>query len=639
MTQVVSEDFRAFVDARWPELESVARVVVLDPTLARQVTSDALGGLSSRWHEAVEGGRPGEDARRALLGAALAAVRPAAARRLPRPGGRVGPARPSPVLVPVAASWAEDEALDPVVAAVQRSLLAADPLDRALVGARLLWEARSHEVAHLLDRPHGELGAREHALDVRLAAARAQAQREAGLPEEGGWAARERDVADAVASLLHGQGDPPDPTALVVQRTGAVRRRHVLLGGAAAALAAAGGAAAVVLRDDAPPPPAGTRQALPAPSDPAWSSTQSWPARGPLADDPGVRALVRLPGQPPARVLWAGDVADRRVVVAAKQGNVALDGTEVLLWTGRRGAPTSTLGVTGLAMPGTYGVADLVTLAIGDDPEPGAVPTTLLVVLGRPDLAAVGVSRRVRPDPDGEVVRVFDDLGLREGIGTTVLTGAVPGALRIRHRYEELQPASTHSVRTEVDDAGTPDTAWFAAGARRVVTELTGAGSASVTSDVVVDEVLPAPPFADSGPGSRVVVVHTRTDSGALLVSAAVLPAAGGEASFRPMLVRSASVIPADEPTAPLLTRVEDLRPGVGRYLVVAPGAARVQLIAASPSGYPVSKVVRTGGRSASVVELVNADDASALRLIARDAGGRVLFDEVPEDPPWLLGL
>ena len=53
--------------------------------------------------------------------------------------------------------------------------------------------------------------------------------------------------------------------------------------------------------------------------------------------------------------------------------------------------------------------------------------------------------------------------------------------------------------------------------------------------------------------------------------------------------------------------------PGSGRFLVIAPGAARVQLLSTSPNAYPVSKVTTTRPGGVAVVEVVNADDAAAL--------------------------
>ena len=54
MSTVVDEDFTAFVDARWPDLEAVARVIVLDPQSARSATTAALADLATRWRRTVE---------------------------------------------------------------------------------------------------------------------------------------------------------------------------------------------------------------------------------------------------------------------------------------------------------------------------------------------------------------------------------------------------------------------------------------------------------------------------------------------------------------------------------------------------------------------------------------------------------
>ena len=52
-----------------------------------------------------------------------------------------------------------------------------------------------------------------------------------------------------------------------------------------------------------------------------------------------------------------------------------------------------------------------------------------------------------------------------------------------------------------------------------------------------------------------------------------------------------------------------------------------------------MSKVARTRGRDAVILNLVNADLASSYRLIARDATGRTLYDGIPLEPMWLLGF
>ncbi|HOB79778.1 MAG TPA: hypothetical protein PKK62_06340, partial [Ornithinibacter sp.] len=57
--------------ARWPELCSVAHLALLDTERASNVTADALARLNRTWNDVVDAGRPGEQARAAVLHAAL----------------------------------------------------------------------------------------------------------------------------------------------------------------------------------------------------------------------------------------------------------------------------------------------------------------------------------------------------------------------------------------------------------------------------------------------------------------------------------------------------------------------------------------------------------------------------------------
>ena len=57
--------------ARWPELSSVAHLTLLDDDRASRVTADALARLNRTWRDVVDAGRPGEQARAAVLHAAL----------------------------------------------------------------------------------------------------------------------------------------------------------------------------------------------------------------------------------------------------------------------------------------------------------------------------------------------------------------------------------------------------------------------------------------------------------------------------------------------------------------------------------------------------------------------------------------
>ncbi|WP_377645059.1 hypothetical protein [Oryzobacter terrae] len=644
MSTVVDEDFTAFVDARWPDLEAVARVVVLDPDRARSATTAALADLATRWRRTVEEGRPGEEARRALLTAALAAARPARAAGVRLPGRRAapgpapaGPAGPPavPPAVPSALPWEDDEAPDEVVLAVLDVLAASDPLDRALVAARVVWELRSHEVAHLLGRPHGELAGREAALLERVSVVRTEARARAGLGTGGDWRGRDGDLEDAVTEILRGQGDPPDPTALVTQRSGGVRRRHLVLGGVAAATLVGTGAA-VGLRADPPPAPARPKPP-PGPQDPSWRRTATWSARGPLGRDPRTLALVQSNGPFGSRVLWAGDVGTLRVVIGSYPGPVDMDGTELTVWTGARGQDVRSLQMANLAMSGIYGIDDLVAVSLPDGPSES--PSSVLVVLTTPTVPTAEVSRVIEPQPDGSVDRTWSPLPLVDGVAATVLDGPLGPALRVRTAGREQPPASTIAPFAELDGGElTPES--LAAGAQRLVSTVTGIPATRMTTTVTVDETLPVRVFAREQGRSRVVVVRTRLPNGTLLTSAAVTDLADDAVeNSGAMLFRSAAITPEEHLDDPIVTRVEDLRSNVGRYLVVAPGAERVQLISVSPDGYPVSKVARTNGRDAVVLNLVNADLASSLKVVARDARGRTLFDDVPVEPMWLFGF
>ena len=218
MTLTVEDDFREFVAARWPDLEGVAFVVTLDPATARRVTTDALAALHQQWREALDEGRPGAAARRSVLSAALGAARPDAV------------SSPGP--------WTEpDDDDDPVLTALEAAVRAASPLERALVGARSVWGAGPDEVADLLGMPVGDVRTRAATLHARLVAAHDAARAADGLAPAD-WAL-DVDLDGAVEHLLAGQGDPPDPAALVEDRRRSVQRRSVVAGGAAAVAAGA----------------------------------------------------------------------------------------------------------------------------------------------------------------------------------------------------------------------------------------------------------------------------------------------------------------------------------------------------------------------------------------------------------------
>ena len=309
MTLTVEDDFREFVAARWPDLEGVAFVVTLDAATARRVTTDALATLHQQWREALDEGRPGATARRSVLAAAVAA---APAKPRPAPTAAADPVDPmaGPGAGPSPNPWAEPADDDPVLTALEAVVRAATPLERALVGAGSVWGAGPDEVADLLGMPVGEVRERATALRGRLSAAHDAARVAEGLAPAD-WAL-DVDLDAVVEHLLAGQGDPPDPAALVEDRRRSVRRRSVVAGGAAAVAAGAvvvarvarGPAAASGACPSASARPSGP----PAADDPSWGSVSRWAARGRLATDARVQGLVISRANGGGRLLWADDV-------------------------------------------------------------------------------------------------------------------------------------------------------------------------------------------------------------------------------------------------------------------------------------------------------------------------------------------
>jgi len=130
---------------------------------------------------------------------------------------------------------------------------------------------------------------------------------------------------------------------------------------------------------------------------------------------------------------------------------------------------------------------------------------------------------------------------------------------------------------------------------------------------------------------ARLVSVRTTTPNGAVLRTTTYRD----EGQLVPL--EPAVLFPARAREEPFVAQVADLRPNVARFLVVTPGADRVQLISTSPDGYPVSKVYRTAGRAVTVVPVVNGNRGGGYRVIAHDRRGRVLYDGVPGSGRYLF--
>ena len=130
---------------------------------------------------------------------------------------------------------------------------------------------------------------------------------------------------------------------------------------------------------------------------------------------------------------------------------------------------------------------------------------------------------------------------------------------------------------------------------------------------------------------ARLVSLLTTTPDGAVIRTSAYYD----EDFVAP--IEPAHLFTAAAQKDPLVVWASDEREGVARFLIAAPGADRVQMISTSPDGYPVSKVVRTRGRDAVLVPVVNGGAAGEYRVVTRDVQGRVLFEGVPSPGRYLL--
>ena len=616
VTLTVEDDFRDFVAARWPDLEGVAFVVTLDPATARRVTTDALATLHQQWRQALDEGRPGATARRSVLTAAVAAARPDAV------------SSPTP--------WTDPEDDDPVLTALEAAVRAATPLERALLGARSIWGTSPDEVADLLAMPVTDVRARAAALHVRLVATHDAARAADGLAPAD-WAL-DVDLDGVVEHLLAGQGDPPDPAALVDDRRRSVQRRSVVVGGAAAV--AAGALGWWVLGRVAPATTgasasgAASRATLPSAAGQSWETVSRWAARGRLATDPQVQGLVISRSTGGGHLLFADDVAGQRLVVSATL-NPGTEDVIVQAWQGPAGAVPASLLEVPLQSPFVAGGQGSVPLAVPTSPG------TLLLVLARPPVTGAEYSPTVFPTPAGTIGRSWVPMSLTAGVGVTRWDDEQGPALRVRCAGFDGPVAG--SAQTWVGQGGTDGLAGYAEETRRFVAAALGQPADSMRTEVVTDAkvgggVIDPNAISAQGGDGRVRVLRTTTADGSVVRSVRVID--DGRSQMNWLDLEPPSVLPADTPRdEPVVLRLDDARPRVGRFLVIAPGAARVQLLSTSPNAYPVSKVTTTRAGGVAIVDVVNADDAAAFRLVRRAPDGHRIGTGVPRTSHDLLDL
>ena len=231
-----------------------------------------------------------------------------------------------------------------------------------------------------------------------------------------------REALSARADEVGGSaGDP------YVRVSGAIavsrrRRRTAAIAGVAAlaALAVAIPSLGELGRDTTTP--AKKTLILPGPTDPAWSTIATWPTRGSLATDTEFLAQFRAASLDLARVVYAGDVGDDRVVVTVGRPSEA--GTDLAtIHAGDRGAPAATL-TTHSTFEGDLGRA----LLIREDPT----PTGWLLVLAPPQLRGADISGAPTIHADGSVTRPWSTSTLRDGVGVANLVDAPATLTRVR---------------------------------------------------------------------------------------------------------------------------------------------------------------------------------------------------------------
>jgi hypothetical protein len=377
---------------------------------------------------------------------------------------------------------------------------------------------------------------------------------------------------------------------------------------------------------------------LPAPNNPAWQKLSTWPTRGSLAGDKGfmTAVLARFDGEAP-RILFAGDVEDRRVVLAFQRIAVPVDGPagagvdeQIQVLSGPRGARIDQLEMGSNNSPG-----DVNTLVVRRDQGPDG----WLMVLAPRDVRTAEVSASVSISPSGTVSRTWSSLPLSDGVGVIQLRNAPVAVTRVRAGgYDgNLQVLAGNTDQEQPNAAafcGGCGDSFYASGldaARDAMATALGLrpDQVEVSAQVQgrIDRALQGKDGTLGGPGSvgRVLVVNGRIPGGAVVRTVAVsVTEKDGSGS----VYQAEDIVPIDAATAdrrPWATWVDD---PAGQGLVVqvfAPGAASVQIRSESATIYPGSSRAPVKNGSA-VVDIASGQNAvQHLSVVTYDAAGREL--------------
>ena len=436
-------------------------------------------------------------------------------------------------------------------------------------------------------------------------------------PDE--WAI-ERDLEDALELLLRDHADPPDPAALVGERHRQVRRRSLVVAGTATlavGTAASWGVDAVPAARHPRP-----RHSHRAPVTPLAHDEHLARAREP-ANRPGGAGRRPRPGPHPGHLLFADDLPGQRVVVAAAFGRQRRLGHR---------APVDRPARRSLRHP----AAD----RPGPRPDHVPRPTSCRSSCRLPDRdrspgpAAAGAahvltaeySTRVTYASTGEAMRTWTEVPLAPGPRGSPSPGRcrrAAGQARGLRRWAggdvtagPGRPDPTGPVAASLLEAVGPFVSAVTGPARhrlrsRVVLEAAGAGDVSCPR-VTVRRLR----------GLAAVVV-THLPGGARLRTVRV--AGDGRGEVGPGDLETARGDPRRRRRAPFAVRLPGFTLDVRRFLVLAPGAARAQLVAATASNvYPASPVTALSGGT-GVLEVVNARLAAVVPARHLEPTGRRL--------------
>jgi hypothetical protein len=365
----------------------------------------------------------------------------------------------------------------------------------------------------------------------------------------------------------------------------------------------------------------------------------TWPTRGSLASDTAFVAAAneRLATGDQNHVLYAGEVAGRRVVVAWSVSTATDSRTEQLhLGVAPSGAPAEDL-VTSVA-EGTQASEDVALARLGMRPD------SPLLVLTTPATRSGEVSESARVNSDGSVTRTtWQRFELTDGAGVIDLANSPTFLTRVKVGLYDGQATGLVDGEGAVtqpaiclDQCSDFDERFVAATTVGVAQQL-GVPREQVSTSVVysgpVDpEVAAAAGVTDAGAGElRLVVADSRVGDAVLRSAVLVHDTSGSSAETQELLTGVPLDALAPQPQ-PFVLR--GLDPSGKRQLfeVFAPGAATARITSQTPTILPDSSRTRVSSGSATI--RLADPEMSSLRLVETyDAAGQVI-GTWPLDPP-----